>query len=219
MHEVVGHHEAERREEGQEERRIAEPRARQQPRRDDGQQEHGQEHKEIDLRKTGEAQEPPRGECPPRGAAGACHQPGQHPGHHETLRDRLGHRELREPDLRQRDGRERGREPGGMHAAQPPRDAPQANQAQGREEGCDDKRGARRADGMSQGGEDRKQRGKTGGDRGVGDVGDQEAAGESCTNWPVASKGTRFRNSSARLAIDSGRSRASSNSSAPWWAI
>ena len=179
MHEVVGHQEAERREEGQEQGGIAEPRARQEPHRDDGQQEHGQEDEEIDLRKTGEAQEPSRGECPPRGAAGACHQPGKHPGHHETLRDRLGHRELREPDLRQRDGRERGREPGGMHAAQPPRDAPQANQAQGREEGCDDKRGARRADGMSQGGEDRKQRGKAGGDRGVGDVGDQEAAGES----------------------------------------
>ena len=66
-----------------------------------------------------------------------------------------------------------------MHAAQPPRDAPQADQAQRREEGCDDERGPRRAEGMPQGGEDRKQRGKTGGDRGVGDVGDQEAAGES----------------------------------------
>ena len=66
-----------------------------------------------------------------------------------------------------------------MHAAQPPRDAPQANQAQGREEGRDDERRARRDEGMPQGGEDWKQRGKAGGDRGVGDVGDQEAAGET----------------------------------------
>ena len=36
MHEVVGHQEAERREEGQEQWGIAEPRARQQPRCDDG---------------------------------------------------------------------------------------------------------------------------------------------------------------------------------------
>ena len=36
-----------------------------------------------------------------------------------------------------------------MHAAQPPRDAPQANQAQGREEGRDDERHARRAEGVT----------------------------------------------------------------------
>ena len=180
MHEVVDHQEAERRAEGQEEQRIAEPRARQEPRRDDGQQEDRHEDEEIDLRKTGEAQEPPGGERPPRGAAGTRHQPGEEPRHHETLRHRLGHRELREPDLWQRDGREAGRQPGGRPAAQPPRDAPQANQAQGREEGRDDERRPRRAEGMPQGGEDRKQRGKAGGDRRVGDVGDQEAAGESC---------------------------------------
>ena len=36
-----------------------------------------------------------------------------------------------------------------MHAAQPPRDAPQANQTQGREEGRDDERSARRDEGMT----------------------------------------------------------------------
>ena len=219
MRQIVGHQEAERREQGQEEGGIARPRARREElRRDDRQEEDGQEDEEINLGETGEAEEPARRDGPPRRARPPRHQPGEHPGHHEALSDHLGHREPREPDLWQRDGRERGREPGGGRAAQMPRHEPQADQAQGREDRRDEERPPQREEFVKQGGQDWKQRGKAGGDRGVGDVGDQEAAGNRA-NRPVTSAGTRFRNSAARVSVDSGRSRASSNSSAPWRAI
>ena len=80
-----------------------------------------------------------------------------------------------------------------MHAAQPPRDAPQADQAQGREEGRHDERPLRRDEGVPQGGQDRKQRGKAGGDRRIDDVRDQEAAGEPRIRPPVQNNAHRPR--------------------------
>ena len=65
------------------------------------------------------------------------------------------------------------------------RRAPQADQAQGREEGGHDERPLRRDEGMAQGGQDRKQRGEARGDRRVDDVRDQEAAGEPRIRRPV----------------------------------
>ena len=178
MRQVVDQKQAEGSTHGQKERGDR-PRVYQEPRRDEGQQEDGHEHEEIHLGKTGEPQKPAGSERPFRGAVGARDQPREHPGHHETLGDRLRHREPCKPDLRQRDGRERDRDPGGGDAAQAPRHAPQADQAKDREEGRHEEGQLRRAERVPQGGQDRKQRGKAGSDRRFGGVGNQEAAREA----------------------------------------
>ena len=180
MRQVMDQAEAEGRTQGQEDRGVVPSCARQEPRRHHGQQDDGQKNQEIHFGETGEPKEPAGGHRPARGAGGARDQPGEHPGHHEPLGDRLRQRELRKPDLRQRDGREGHRDPRDGHTAQPARHTPQADQAEDREEGRDEEGQLRRAEGVRQGGQDRKQRGKPGGDRRVSDVGNLEAAREAC---------------------------------------